>query len=445
MKTKTKTLRFTLREYDYVLPDEKVGLLQYRENHVCIPRSAFDYLDRLLAYEEEKKDADDHALFLRRTSFHGRFAFQVQNHVGVIQTPCGTQIEILPKVGTSKEQARYMLVSMLWRLPNFPFRLAGEALLDQAPMHLMEVFIKCFLQEVSWLVKKGIRSDYVPQEEDLPFLKGRLLVAQNLRFNPIQKQRFWCAYDEFLPNCPENRLIRRALDKVFFLARAEENRRLCRELLFVFHDVPASLDVAKDFSLCRYTRSTTQYRNAMQWCRMILEDEGSLPSPGQLKTLSMLFPMERVFESYVGWLLAHTSRISSLRLQASERFLVEFPRKRFRMRPDFLFSLEGKGEKHRLHLGDAKWKQVRALSSDIAGIAQADLYQLYAYGKKHAVSHLWLFYPENHDFRNPVIWTLEKDLKIAVVPVPLPDRDGKETKSFAEMISYVTQAGRRWL
>ena len=427
-------MKVTLREYRYILPDDvAVGSPSDERDCACIPRSAFNYLDRLLARDEARANSDDHAFFLRRTSWQGKHAFQVRNYVGVLQTRCGTQIEILPKTGVEKKQGSDMLVAMLRRLRNSPFRLGGDAVLHKAPMHLMEVFIGYFLREVNRLVKRGIRSDYVTREENLQFLKGRLLVGRHVRVNAVQQQRFYCAYDEFLPDRAENRLIHLALHKVMRLARAEENQRLCRELLFIFQDVPPSRHVARDFSLSRFNRATVHYRHAMEWCRMILEEESSVPKPGRTETISLLFPMERVFENYVGWMLSRADEVSSLRLQASGEHLIEAPEKIFCMKPDFVFFLQNQDK----YVGDAKWKLIDSKADEKrCGVSQADLYQLYAYGKKYNAGHLLLFYPKTEHFSAPIEWRFENEMAIRLVPVPLPSsvESASLTQEFSKMI-----------
>ena len=427
-----KCRRFTLREYDYILPGEGVAPVDSGgRTCVNIPTSAFDQLDRLLARDEARAHSDDHAFFLRRTSWQGKHAFQVRNYVGVLQTCCGTQIEILPKAGGDEVDSRSMLVSMLRRLRNSPFRLGGDAVLHKAPMHLIEVFIGYFLREVNQLVKRGIRSDYVIREENIQFLKGKLLVGRHVRVNAVQQQRFYCAYDEFLPDRAENRLIHRALHKVMRLAHAEENQRLCWELLFIFQDVPLSRNVYRDFSLCRFNRATVHYRHAMEWCRMILEEESSVSRPGRTETISVLFPMERVFEDYVGWMLVRAPGVSRLRMQASGRWLLEKPR-RFSMRPDFLFSSQGDRS-----IGDAKWKLIDPKADDgKCGVSQADLYQLYAYGKKYETCHLLLFYPQTDEFQDSISWKFDEETEIRLIPVPLPGSLGNAilVQAFSKMI-----------
>ena len=74
-------------------------------------------------------------------------------------------------------------------------------------------------------------------------------------------------------------------------------------------------------------------------------------------------------------------KYADVSLQYSEKHLVENP-KSFKLRPDIF--LKGK------FIADTKWKIISS-SNDIS---QADLYQLYTYGKKHECSNLYLIYPK---------------------------------------------------
>ena len=94
--------------------------------------------------------------------------------------------------------------------------------------------------------------------------------------------------------------------------------------------------------------------------------------------LALLFDVNVLFESYVGNFIKKS--FSGTILQHSEKHLVESP-KNFRLRPDIF--LKDK------FIADTKWKIVK--SGD--DISQADLYQLYAYGKKYECGRLYLVYP----------------------------------------------------
>jgi len=390
--------KITLREYDYLtIGESNSRVAKGKRSAVGVLEPAFTYLEKLLEKEESKNDSDNHGLFMKRC---GKSLFQVQSYVGVLQTPCGTQIEILPKISDAtpegNKQSRTVLLRMLRYLKKAKFKLGGDANLNKAPMHLLELFMSYFLQEVNTLVKRGVRSDYVTREENQAFLKGKLLINQQIRVNAVQQQRFFCAYDEYEPNRPENRLIRTALLKVSRLSQNANNLKLCRELMFVFADVPVSKNIRQDFSKCKSNRAMTHYQHPLEWCRLILNEESTVPSAGSTQTISILFPMEKIFEDYVAAMLRKSLGKEGYSVKTQERgkHLCVEP-KMFQLKPDIVIR---KGDE--CWVADTKWKILDEKEAKY-GISQSDMYQLYAYGKKYendSCKGLFLIYPRNNSF-----------------------------------------------
>jgi len=411
--------RLTLREYDYLTVDTfNKKVLRGKRLAVCIPQSVFDYLERLLEKEECRSDADDYTFFLSR---EGQSLFQVQSYVGVLQTPCGTQIEILPKISDvtehGDEQSRIILLQMLRYLKKAKFKLGGDASLRKAPMHLLELFIAYFLQEVNQLVKRGIRSDYVTREENQAFLKGKLLVNQQIRVNSVQQQRFYVAHDEYVPNRAENRLLHTALVKVSKISQSPNNQRLSRELMLVFSDVPVSNNIRQDFAKCKDNRAMCHYQHALEWCHLILQEESTVPSAGVIKTISILFPMEKIFEDYVAAMLRKLLLPKGYQVttQATGKYLcvhAEATKKIFALRPDILITHKEKG----CWVADTKWKLIHNEHRNY-GISQSDMYQLYAYGKKYEnCQGLFLIYPKTSKFDKDKTFSFDENLGLICTP-----------------------------
>jgi 5-methylcytosine-specific restriction enzyme subunit McrC len=104
---------------------------------------------------------------------------QAQNYVGVIQTKDGTTIEILPKIqNVDEKKSKEILIKMLKTLRNSPFKHFNTANLKTSKLPLLEIFIFIFLEELSKLIQKGIKSDYISKEENLKFLKGKLKISE---------------------------------------------------------------------------------------------------------------------------------------------------------------------------------------------------------------------------------------------------------------------------
>ena len=341
---------------------------------------------------------------------------QAQNYVGIIQTKSGDSLEILPKIhdndnGSNKEaveNSKRILLRMLKTLKNHPFKNINIANLKSLNLPLLEIFISMFLDEVSKLIKIGIKSDYVELEDNLKFLKGQLKISEQIRKNIVHKERFYVCYQEFSIDRAENRLIKSTLEFLYRRSKSSRNQRLIREYLFIFDEISSSSDINADFSRLKLNRQTKHYEQALLWSKIFLQNKSFSPYRGNDVAFALLFDMNTLFESYVGNFIKKS--FPGTILQHSEKHLVENP-KSFRLRPDIF--LEDK------FIADTKWKIVKSKDD----ISQADLYQLYAYGKKYECGRLYLVYPrisgidqkamkfkyESNMWLNVLYFDLEKD------------------------------------
>ena len=332
------------------------------------------------------KNSDENAPFLRIASGVGGKFIQARNYVGVLQTKSGLTIEILPKIADKNdaERSKSVFIKMLRTLKNFPFKSSNLASLKTQNLPLLEIFISMFLCELEALVKKGIKSDYVALEENLNFLKGKLNINEQIKRNSIHKERFYVGYSEFLSDIKINRIIKTTLKFLYKKSNSSKNQQKIRELLFIFDEVSECEDCKNFFAKLVINRQVKHYEQTLLWCKIFLLGNSFTPHKGDDLALALLFDMNALFESYVGNFIKKS--FPGTILQHSEKHLVEDP-KSFKLRPDIF--LKDK------FIADTKWKIVSSRDD----ISQADLYQLYAYGKKHECDKLHLIYPKIDDIR----------------------------------------------
>lgn len=393
-----------------------------------VPPAVFNWLElQCLRTAEQGETA-----WLRLTQRRGRRSVHVTSFVGVIRAPDGYQIEVLPKVGKAigggDKEARQLLIEMLRCLGGFRHIQTDSAKLAAARMPLLEVFIGEFLRSVEHIVKRGLRSDYTSRQDNLFALRGKLLVSQHLHQNPCRADRFFTDHDEFSTNRPENRLLHSALRCALLLSASQANQQLARELCFVFADVPPSNQFEQDFQRVRLDRGMGHYADALAWARLILEEESPLTGTGRNRAPSLLFPMEAVFEAFVAKHLARQLvQPFTLKTQARSFSLVRHQGQNwFRLKPDLLVR-ESMSDKLVL---DTKWKLIdgtRANGTDKYCLAQADFYQLHAYGHSYldGAGDVVLIYPKTDAFSKPLdVFDFPKarGLRLWVLPFCLRER-----------------------
>ncbi len=388
----------TVFEFGFVTACHKA---KPRKDIKVISNDAFEYLKTCCLCDE----SDSRFLKLKITD--GMEVLQVQNYVGVIFTPDRTQIEVLPKTSKTMDEseARQSLLVMLKALKQFRHIQTNSANIEKQKMPLLEVFISQFLDSVNTLVKRGLRSDYVPRTDNLAYLKGKLNIGKQLQHNLVNKHKFFCEYDEFLQDRPANRLVHAAIHKVGKFTRSARNQKLLRELSFVFHDIPLSTDHSVDFSKLKLDRGMKHYETPLEWARLILDGFSPQSMKGANSAISLLFPMEAVFESYVAAVLANQLEPGyTLRTQARSTHLVKHgDHNWFQLKPDLLVT---KGSEN-ISVLDTKWKlidQEKNTGSEKYGLSQVDFYQMFAYGQNYlgGQGNLFLIYPYHDTFTRPI-------------------------------------------
>jgi len=350
--------------------------------NLVVPKKVFDDLKQFVLKNNEQ------TLFLKPSYKNGLGeTLQAQNYVGVIQTKDGTTIEILPKIqNLDTDESKKILIKMLKTLRKSPFKNFNMAHLKSSKMPLFEIFITMFLEELSKLIQKGIKSDYITKEENLKFLKGKLKINEQIKKNYIHKENFFVEYQEFLSDRIENRLIKTTLEFLYKKSKSNKNQQRIREFLFVFDGIKVSHNIKNDFSKVKLNRQMKDYEQTLLWSRTFLLENSFSPYKGSDMAFALLFDMNLLFESYVGHYLKKKGLDVSL--QDKGKYLVEEPNK-FALKPDIVIN-----DVDEQLIADTKWKIIKREKD----ISQADMYQLYAYGTKYTeCKKLYLIYPYDNN------------------------------------------------
>ena len=340
----------------------------------------------------------------------------VKNYVGLIQMESGYQIQILPKISLGKDDkdneiTKRIFIKMLRSMKEFKSKVFNDATLKISRMNIYEIFINMYLQEVRQLVKHGIKSAYISNEDNLRFYKGKLIVSEHIKRNIVHKERFYVEYDEYQVNRVENRLIKSTLLKLQKMSSSSENMKEIRQLLTAFDMVETSLNYQKDFSKVIIDKNTKKYETLMEWSKVFLTNKSFTTFSGESSSKALLLPMEKVFETYVANNMKHVFAPDGWEVSTQDKghYLFNSPRNQFALRPDIVIR---KGT--RKIILDTKWKKIISNERKKYGISQSDMYQMYAYSKKYNTPEIWILYPVNDEMRDhpPIVFKSEDNVTV---------------------------------
>ncbi|OYQ65379.1 hypothetical protein B9P78_08585 [Aerococcus sp. 1KP-2016] len=419
---------FTITEYSGFTREIKV------QGYQTLPEKTFDALEAFIL--ANTNDTATEAVELLSLSVRRNIGkvITARNYVGLITMSDGTVIEILPKIADGEitvSETKQIFLEMLKTLNDVNFKDFNVSSLHTERLSLLEIFIKMFLDEVTILTKQGLKAAYTPIESNEKFYKGKLLASQNLKHNLVNKERFFVRYDDFNINRPENRLIKSTISFLLKATSDVRNRQLASRLLTYFDKVGFSTNYEGDLSRCFADRSVSHYQKVLSWCRVFLRGNSFTAFAGSEVALALLFPMEKVFESFIAARFRkHLSTGINIRTQDNRYSLFDSPSRAFALRPDIVLEFDG-----RTIVLDTKWKLLTD-SARNKGISQSDMYQMYAYSKKYEADGIVLVYPNSNLInRTNISFASDDNVKVSVSFIDLRNVEGSISKLVDDIVN----------
>jgi 5-methylcytosine-specific restriction enzyme subunit McrC len=302
--------------------------------------------------------------------------------VGVIRLPSGLQIEIRPKV--PMRNLLWMLATVE-ELRGIDFqRLEDVVDLDEFDQ-ILEIIAEAFAGMVERRLDLGLYRNYVEEEENLPAVRGRILVTQDVHRNAVLRHRTFCRYTTYSWDLPENQVIRQVAR---LLAGWGFSPRLTGRFVALDHqmdEVSPSRLTATDVSRFTYNRQSQDYQPIHRYCRFFLDGASLNEEAGEEEFDGFLWDMNSLFEAFVAATLAQRFG-PPLRLSDQVRTHLDDART-VSIRPDLVLSRGGLN----VLVGDTKYKRL-----DDAEQKHADLYQMLAYCTALGVDTGVLIYPRHN-------------------------------------------------
>ena len=405
-KNNSTVMTYACREWEELrIGRDGLSEAEVRQFHVCAERAARRLKTTVLA----------------RTP-RGLKAAQV---VGILQIP-GAALEILPKIdGHGDSSMRRTLVRMLavaWDLNVTHGELTD---LETQRNDFLECLIRLFAERLLTAVRRGLPRRYLVHTEDLALLRGKLDIVRQLTHLSVRPDHLACRFDELSENTPLNRVLKAAVSRLARITRSASNARRLAELLSRFEfvgDSPSPLSEP-----VRMDRTNTAFHGLYRLARFFLSgDWQSTTSGDATRGFSLLFPMNDLFEEFVGRTIRRTlAHPVHLQHQGKHALVSEKGGPLFALRPDIVVDAADGPV-----VLDTKWKRLEPGDAKI-GVKQSDVYQMLAYAHAYEARRLALIYPWCDGMGRPGLvrrWRIPETtcpLDIVTVDVGQPDSVGE--------------------
>jgi 5-methylcytosine-specific restriction enzyme subunit McrC len=243
---------------------------------------------------------------------------------------------------------------------------------------IFELIISRFLDSLDVLTRRGFSKCYVEEEANLLCVKGRILIRENLKLNPILHHKIFCRFSDFTSDTTENKVIKYTL---YHLLKAKLDSKLLqkriKQALHLFDQVSFVTVSVKNFPQIRYTRLNEHYKPIINLCYLIIQNLTlNLQENGEIRYSSFLVDMNRLFENFLLGLLKKNLKGFSVRGSGKDsgEYSLDLASE-MTQKPDIIISKEDSD----ILVIDAKYKQLNSDDNNQVEIITSDVRQVWSY------------------------------------------------------------------
>jgi len=226
-------------------------------------------------------------------------------------------ISLQPKVALVN---LFGMLEVAYHLQSFRFL---KGLFDAAALEeFYERLAHILAQRIIERFRKGIYSAYVPQAEQLPYVRGKIDLPPMLR-KPWQID-LACRYEEQTADIAENQILAWTLQRILHSGLCTEERALpsVRQAYRLLQQTATLQPFSAQACTGRvYNRLNSDYYPMHALCHFFLDESGPSHALGQRKMIPFIVDMARLYERFVAeWLKKHGT--AEYRVQAQERYAI---------------------------------------------------------------------------------------------------------------------------
>jgi 5-methylcytosine-specific restriction enzyme subunit McrC len=164
----------------------------------------------------------------------------------------------------------YYLLCYAWDVLEEKETLAEVDALESTD--LLELFGRVLVNGTRRLLRRGLDRGYLPHHDEIPGVRGKLLVTQTLRRNLLRHGRAACAWDELEYDTPPNRILATTLRRLHDAAELDSvTRAQVNDLLRWFAPVRQIELHAEHFRRVQLHRNNRIYGFLLNICEFVHE------------------------------------------------------------------------------------------------------------------------------------------------------------------------------
>ena len=242
---------------------------------------------------------------------------------------------------------------------------------------IYEVFIYLFALSLLNEIKRGFYRTYVKVREEKKFLKGKLLIDEQIRKLPHQRHKFSIEYHEFTENNLLNQIFYYTTYISLKKTKWQINKKLLSELMLIFEGINLKKTTIHDFKRVHFTRLNERFKKPFNLAKIILSAFGEV---GGKDAIGFFVDMNDLFEKFICSILSKRLEVE-IKYQSKFKLFKEVKGiKNIEQKPDYVAYKDNKP----VLVLDAKYKEINRENEKPTPPSDM-LRQIYTYAKYYTL------------------------------------------------------------
>lgn len=370
----------------------------------------FEYTDILYEKENDYSHSKDFLegfqSYLKHRKFQSAMNFKLDkmttsHYVGILKYK-NLQIDILPKLLGDKKSQNFdeykreiikNLIFMLSLTNNLNIRISESAKLCNCENPFLEVLIGEFARTLFDCLKRYTPKNYIRQEDNLSFPKGKINFSENIKHNFANLAKFYCEYEEFSENNCLNQLFLYVSVCLYKLSKNIETKRILSFIIKFYSDIKfVKFDKFKVRKI-KLDRNQTLFEKSFKLAKLFIENMSIDMSGNKIENISLLWDMNKLFEEFIYELLKRINSDNEI-VSQQKRSLLRNSKNSSEYGNTFVDVYIKNNTNNEITIIDSKYKTNTGENDDFIN---SDIYQISTYCLIHNSQNAILFYPAEID------------------------------------------------
>ncbi|WP_246021196.1 5-methylcytosine-specific restriction endonuclease system specificity protein McrC [Paenibacillus lentus] len=181
-----------------------------------------------------------------------------------------------------------------------------EAGIDQVAAeefdHIHDLFAAILIRGVGDQIRRGLHKNYVPQEETIGSLRGRIQITESIKQQTMLRRKMVCLFDEFTEDTLHNQILKQTMLLLLRMGSVRPDyKKELRKLLMYLGNVTDIAPRAIRWDALRYHRNNATYKMLINICWLVINGLLLTTESGGYRLARWLADeqMHRLYERFV--------------------------------------------------------------------------------------------------------------------------------------------------